>query len=57
MPPTSGKAVSTVWGPVHAGQLQARLNEIAQSRPATVATFLEHWLNTPHGESHFDVKS
>jgi hypothetical protein len=55
--PKSGTAASAVWGPTHAGQLQDRLNEIAQSRPTLVATFLEHWLNTPHGESHFDVKS
>jgi hypothetical protein len=49
--------VSQTWGPADAEQLQSRLDEIARSRPGAVAQFLEHWLNTPHGESHFDVKS
>jgi hypothetical protein len=53
----SKKVVSHAWGPADAEQMQTRLEEIARSRPSAVAHFLEHWLNTPHGESHFDVKS
>jgi hypothetical protein len=48
---------SKTWGPADAEQLQTRLAEIARCRPGVIAHCLEHWLNTPHGESHFDVKS
>ncbi len=53
----SGAVDPTILGPVNASQLQIRREEIARCRPAVVAGILEHWLNTPQGESHFDVKS
>jgi flagellar biosynthesis/type III secretory pathway M-ring protein FliF/YscJ len=49
--------VTEIWGPADTEQLQTRLAEIARCRPSAVAHLLEHWLHTPHGESHFDVKS